>query len=59
MENVIDSLAEVFKNALNMLRDEIEENRENFHTENDIECLVDDWNSIVDGYLLGEYEEGE
>ena len=59
MINVIDRLADVFKNALNMLQDEIEENKESCHTENDIECLVDDWNVIVDGYLLGENEEGE
>ena len=59
MENVIDRLAEVFTTALRMLQDEIIENQENLHSCNEIECLVDDWNTIVDGYLLGENEEGE
>ena len=54
MQNIIDRLAEVFAQALRMFEEEIEENRENLHTLNEIECLVDDWNIIVDSYLLGE-----
>ena len=56
MENIIDSLAEVFVHALRMLQDEVAENKESLHTCNEIESLTDDWNTIVDGYLLGENE---
>ena len=59
MKNIIDSLAKVFTHALSMLQDEVIENKENLHTCKEIECLVDDWNVIVDGSLLGENEEGE
>lgn len=55
MENLIEELAEVLCKSLRMLQEEIEENRENLNTFEDVNNLVEDWNKIVDKYLEKEW----
>lgn len=51
IEEIIEELSNVFKISLNMLQEEIEENRENYNTFEDVNNLIEDWNEIVDKYL--------
>ena len=55
MEEVIEQFAEIFCKSLRMLSEEIEENKENLNNFNDVDELVDEWNSLYEKY----FEEGE
>ena len=52
LENIIDELAQIFTIALQMLSEEIEENREDYNTFEDIETLKQDWNTKVEEILI-------
>ena len=51
MEEVIEK----FCKGLRMLQEEIEENKENLNSFNDVDELVNEWNNLYDRY----FEEGE
>lgn len=55
MEEVIEKFAEVFCKSLHMLVEEIEENKENLNTFDDVDELVNEWNNLYDKY----FERGE
>lgn len=58
MEEVIEKFAEVFCKSLRMLQEEIEENKENLNSFDDVDELVNEWNNLYDKYF-GEGEKDE
>lgn len=58
MEEVIEKFGEVFCKSLHMLAEEIEENKENLNTFDDVDELVNEWNNLYDKYF-GEGEKDE
>lgn len=57
MEEVIEKFAEVFCESLHMLQEEIEENKENLNTFDDVDELVNEWNNLYDKYFGGDENE--
>lgn len=55
MEEVIEKFGEIFCKSLNMLREEIEENKENINSFYDVDELAEEWNKLYDRY----FEEGD
>lgn len=51
MEEVIEKFGEVFCESLLMLQEEIEENKENLNTFDDVDELVKEWNNLHDKYF--------
>lgn len=51
MEEVIEDFAKVFSKALQMLLEEIEENKESNYSFNDVDILANIWNELCDKYL--------
>lgn len=51
-EDIIEKLAHVFTIAINMLQVEIDENKENCNTFEDVQNLIEDWLTILDNYEL-------
>ena len=51
LEDIIVDFAKVFSKALQMLLEEIEENKESNYTFNDIDVLANNWNNLCDKYL--------
>ena len=55
MEKKKKKFAEVFCKSLHMLVEEIEENKENLNSFDDVDELVNEWNNLYDKY----FERGE
>lgn len=51
LEDIIEDYAKVFSKALQMLLEEIEENKESNYTFNDVDVLANIWNNLCDKYL--------
>lgn len=51
LEDIIEDYAKVFSKALQMLLEEIEENKESNYTFNDVDVLANIWNDLCDIYL--------
>lgn len=51
MEEVIEKFGEIFYKSLRMLQEEIEENKENLNTFDDVDELVNEWNNLYDKYF--------
>lgn len=51
MEEVIEKFGEIFCKSLRMLQEEIEENKENLNTFDDVDELVNEWNNLYDKYF--------
>ena len=51
LEDIIEDFAKVFSKALQMLIEEIEENKESNYSFNDVDVLANIWNDLCDIYL--------
>lgn len=51
MEEMIEEFASIFAKSLSMLRNEVEENRENNITLNEVEELGCEWNNLYEKYF--------
>ena len=51
MIEVIEEFADLFCLSLTMLQEEIEENKENINTFDDVDILVNKWNELYDKYF--------
>lgn len=51
LEDIIEDYAKVFSKSLQMLIEEIEENKESNYTFNDVDVLANIWNNLCDKYL--------
>ncbi len=51
LEDIIEDYTKVFSKALQMLIEEIEENRESNYSFNDVDVLANIWNDLCDKYL--------
>ena len=54
MEEVIEEFGEIFYKSLRMLQEEIEENKENLNSFNDVDEIVEEWNNLYEKYFEGE-----
>ena len=50
-EDIINEFAGIFCKCLRMLQEEVEENKENVNTFNDINNLIKEWNNLYDKYI--------